>query len=78
LSQHKGFTRWTWATYKVSQGDDIVLVTPAMTYNLQGDRKQLLKYLEDKMAVSGNLDANTIEVTSINRPPTAKGTKSGS
>jgi hypothetical protein len=72
LSQHKGFTRWTWATYKVSQGDDIVLVTTGRNYNLQGDRKQLSKYLEDKMTVSGNLDANTILVTSIVRPSKVK------
>src|SRR5580692_11587598 len=41
LSQHKGFTRWTWASYRVSQGDDIVLVSTGKTYNLQGDRGQL-------------------------------------
>jgi hypothetical protein len=77
LAQHKGFTRWTWAMYKVSQGDDIVLITPGKTYNLQGDRKQLSKYLEDKVTVAGNLDASTIEVTSINRPSTSKQTQSG-
>src|SRR5579872_616132 len=63
LSQHKGFTRWTWAEYRVSQGDDIVLVTSAKTFNLQGDRKELSKYLEDKATVAGDLDANTILVT---------------
>lgn len=68
LAQHKGFTRWTWASYRVSQGDDIVLVTPsAKIYNLQGDRKELGKYLEDKATVAGNLDANTIVVASIAR-----------
>jgi hypothetical protein len=77
LSQHKGFTRWSWASYKVSQGDDIVLVTPAKTYNLQGDRKQLSKYLEDKVTVSGNLDAGSIVVTSINKPAQGKETQSG-
>src|ERR1700730_18498922 len=68
LSQHKGFTRWTWAMYKVSQGDDIVLLTSGKTYKLDGDRQQLSKYIEDKVTVSGHLDANVIEVTNITRP----------
>ena len=54
-----------------------MLVTPAKTYNLQGDRKQLSKYLEDKVTVSGNLDAGSIVVTSINRPAQGKETQSG-
>lgn len=68
LSQHKGFTPWSWATYSVSRGDDIVLATKEKTFNLQGDRKQLSKYLGDTMTVHGNLDANTIAVSSIARP----------
>jgi hypothetical protein len=68
LSQHKGFTPWSWATYSVSRGDDIVLATKGKTFNLQGDRKQLSKYIGDKVIVSGNLDANTIAVRSVTRP----------
>jgi hypothetical protein len=68
LSQHKGFTRWTWAMYKVSQGDDIIFLTSGRTYKLQGDRQQLSKYVEDKATVTGHLDADTIEVTGIIRP----------
>jgi hypothetical protein len=68
LSQHKGFTRWSWAMYQVSQGDSIVVVTAGKAYKLQGDREQLSKFIEDKVTVSGHLDANTIEVTKITRP----------
>jgi hypothetical protein len=68
LSQHKGFTRWSWAMYKVSQGDNIVFVASGKTYGLKGDRQQLSKYIEDKVTVSGHLDGNTIEVTKITRP----------
>jgi hypothetical protein len=68
LSQHKGFTPWTWAMYKVSQGDNIVFVTSGKTYSLQGDRQQLSKHIEDKATVSGHLDGNTIEVINITRP----------
>jgi hypothetical protein len=72
LSQHKGFTPWTWAMYKVSQGDDIVLLVSGKTYKLQGDGQQLSKYVEDKVTVSGHLDANTIVVTNIARPAKEK------
>jgi hypothetical protein len=77
LVSAQGITRWTWANYRVSQGDDIVLVTPAKTFNLQGDRKQLSKYLEDKMTISGELDANTIAVRSLSKPSVGKETQSG-
>jgi hypothetical protein len=72
LSQHKGFTRWTWAMYRVSQGDDIVFLASRRTYKLQGDRERLSKYVEDKATVSGHLDADTIEVTDISRPKKEK------
>jgi hypothetical protein len=72
LSQHKGFTPWSWAMYKVSQGDDIVFVSSGKIYTLQGDRRELSKYVEDKAIVSGHLDANTIQVTGIVRPPKEK------
>ena len=68
LSQHKGFTRWTWATYRVSQGDQIVLMASGKLYKLQGDRQQLSKYVEDKVTLSGHLlDADTIEVANIEK-----------
>lgn len=69
LGQHKGFTPWSWAMYKVSQGDNIVVVASGNEYNLQGDRRQLSKYMLDKVTIAGHLNANTIEVTSIARPP---------
>jgi hypothetical protein len=72
LAQHKGFTPWTWAMYKVSQGDDIVFFTDGKVYRLQGDRQQLSKYMEDKVTVSGQLDANTIVVTNIVKPAKEK------
>jgi hypothetical protein len=72
LTQHKGFTRWTWAMYKVSQGDDIVFLASGKTYRLQGDRQQLSKFIEDKATVTGHLDADTIEVTNIARPKKEK------
>jgi hypothetical protein len=72
LAQHKGFTRWSWAMYKVSQGDNIVFLTSGKTYKLQGDKQQLSKYVEDKATVTGHLDADTIEVVSITRPKKEK------
>jgi hypothetical protein len=72
LTQHKGFTRWSWAMYRVSQGDDIVFVSQGKTYVLRGDRQQLSKYVEDKATVSGHLDDNTIVVTNIVRPAKEK------
>ena len=67
LTQHKGFTPWSWAMYKVSQGDDIVFLTQGKFYRLQGDRKQLSKYMEDTVTVSGDLNAETILVTNVAR-----------
>ena len=72
LTQHKGFTPWSWSMYKVSQGDNIVLVASGKTYNLHGDRQQMSKYIQDKVTISGRLDGNTIEVTNITRPPKEK------
>lgn len=68
LDQHKGFTPWTWAMYRLSNGDRLVFVTREKIYNLRGDREQLTKYVEDKAIVTGHLDVNTIEVTRIARP----------
>jgi hypothetical protein len=68
LQQHKGFTPWTWATYAVRQGDDVVLVVANKTYTVRGDRDVLLKYIADKATVTGHLDGNTILVTAVARP----------
>jgi len=80
LSQHKGFTPWGWANYEVSQGDDIVLVVSGEAYLLQGDRKQLIRYLQDKETVTGYVvsqsrgkgKVDAIAVTNIAPPPKAK------
>jgi hypothetical protein len=50
---HKGYTQWTWALHSVSEGDDIVLVVGNNTYKLQGNREQLLKYMESKTTLEG-------------------------
>jgi hypothetical protein len=63
--QHKGYTRWTWALHSVSEGDDVVLVAGGNIYKLQGDRQQLLKYMEDKVKVAGNLQGQTLAVQSL-------------
>jgi hypothetical protein len=65
---HKGYTRWTWAVHSVGEGDDIVLVVGNNIYKLQGDRDQLLKYMEDKVEVNGNLEGRTLTVQTIARP----------
>ena len=65
---HKGYTRWTWALHSVSEGDDIVLVVGNKVYKLQGDKNQLLKYMEDKVEVTGNLEGRTLTVQTIARP----------
>jgi hypothetical protein len=65
---HKGYTRWTWAVHSVGEGDDIVLVVGDNIYKLQGDKDQLLKYMEDKVEVTGNLEGRTLIVQTIVRP----------
>jgi hypothetical protein len=65
---HKGYTRWTWALHSVDEGDDIVLVVGNNIYKLQGDKDQLLKYMEDKVEVTGNLEGRTLVVQTIARP----------
>ena len=65
---HKGYTRWTWALHSVGEGDDIVLVVGNNIYRLQGDKDQLLKYMEDKVEVTGNLEGRTLIVQTIVRP----------
>ena len=65
---HKGYTRWTWALHSVGEGDDIVLVVGNNIYKLQGDKDQLLKYMEDKVKVTGDLEGRTLTVQTIARP----------
>ena len=64
---HKGYTRWTWALRSVSEGDDIVLVVGNNIYKLQGDRDQLLKFMESKATVTGNLEGRTLTVRTTAR-----------
>jgi hypothetical protein len=68
LTQRKGFTPWSWAMYRLSQGDSIVFITSDRIYKLQGDRAQLSKYIEDKATITGHLDVNTIQVMTIAHP----------
>jgi hypothetical protein len=65
---HKGYTRWTWALHSVGEGDDIVIVVGNNIYKLQGDKDQLLKYMEDKVKVTGDLEGRTLTVQTIARP----------
>jgi dTDP-glucose pyrophosphorylase len=69
---HKGYTRWTWALRSVSEGDDIVLVVGDNIYKLQGDKDQVLKYMESKAKVTGNLEGRTLAVQTIARPDNKK------
>jgi len=68
LQPHKGYTRWTWALHSVSEGDYIVLVVRDNTYYLKGDKNQLLKYMEDKVEVTGSLEGRVLSVQTIARP----------
>lgn len=65
---HKGYTRWTWALRSVGEGDDIVLVVGNNIYKLQGDKDQLLKYMEREATVTGKLEGRTLAVQKIARP----------
>ena len=69
---HKGYTRWTWALHSVGEGDRIVFVVGSDTYELQGEKDQLLKYMEDKVIVKGDLLGRTLVVKAINPGPTAR------
>ena len=69
---HKGYTRWTWALHSVGEGDDIVLIVGNNIYKLQGDKDQILKYMEDKVEVTGNLEGRTLTVQTIVRPKKKK------
>ncbi len=69
---HKGYTRWTWALHSVGEGDQIVLVVGRDTYELQGEKDQLLKYMEDKVTVKGDLLGRALVVKAINPAPTVR------
>jgi hypothetical protein len=69
---HKGYTRWTWAVHSVGEGDNIVLVVGNNIYKPQGDKDQLLKYMEDEVEVTGNLEGRTLTVQTIVRPKKKK------
>jgi hypothetical protein len=62
---HKGYTRLTWALHSVSDGDDIVFVVGNDIYKLRGDRKELLRHMEDKVNVTGDLQGQTLVVQTI-------------
>ena len=62
---HKGFTQLSWAVQSVSQGDDIVIVAGNVTYKLQGNKDQILKYIAGKATISGHLDGNVLTVEKI-------------
>ena len=64
---HKGFTPFTWALNSVSEGDSIVLVVQDKTYELQGDKDNLLKFMSARARVSGQLDGSTLLVETISR-----------
>jgi hypothetical protein len=55
----------TWALQSVSDGDDVVFVVGSDIYKLQGDRKELLRYMEDKVNVTGDLQGHTPVVQTI-------------
>lgn len=61
----KGYTRWTWALHSVDEGDDMVLVVGGNTYKLEGERNQLLKYMESKAKVTGILEGGKLTVQAI-------------
>jgi hypothetical protein len=63
--EHKGYTRWSWALHSMYEGDDAVLLVQERAYRLQGDRKQLLDFMESKATVTGELDGPTLVVRSI-------------
>jgi len=65
---HKGYSRWTWALHSVNEGDDIVLVVGDNTYRLQGEKGQLLKYMESRAKVTGSLDGQTFAVRAVTSP----------
>lgn len=65
---HRGYTRWTWALQSISEGDDMVFVVGSDMYKLEGDKAQILKFMESKATVTGNLEGPRLTVQTIVRP----------
>jgi hypothetical protein len=70
LSLPKGATRFSWAYENVSKGDGIVLIVDTgkgyVTYQLDGHRDDLMRYLGGTITVTGDLEGTAIEVFSVN------------
>ena len=64
----KGYTRWSWALASVKNGDNVVFVVGTQTFTLKGDREQLLKYMQDKATITGELQGPTLVVQTITSP----------
>jgi hypothetical protein len=64
----KGYTRWRWAQALVRNGDDVVFVVGKQTFTLKGDRDQLLKYMQDKATITGDLQGQTLLVQTVTFP----------
>jgi hypothetical protein len=64
----KGYTRWSWALASVKNGDDVVFIVGNQTFTLKGDRDQFLKYMQDKVTITGDLQGPTLVVQTITSP----------
>ena len=52
----------------IEHGADYVLVTNGKTLELKGDKKQLSNYAGKKATLTGNLNGNTLQVSSVSVP----------
>jgi hypothetical protein len=59
------YTQFGWAVRNVRDGDDIVIIVCNMTYKLQGNKDQILKYIAGNATVSGRLNGNVLPVEQI-------------
>jgi hypothetical protein len=64
---HKGYTPFSWALNSVNQGDSIVLLVQDKTYELQGDKERILKFMSTKARATGQLSGDTLAVETIGR-----------
>lgn len=71
-SPHKGYTKWTWALHRVNEGDGIVLIVGNEIFGIEGDTNELLKYMEDKVEVTGRFQRGILFVETIKRPASKK------
>lgn len=60
------------ALVSVKNGDNVVLVVGNQTVTLKGDRDQLLKYMQDKVKITGDLQGPTLVVQMITSPKNNK------